>query len=77
MKCFHGALQKQRATRVRTKLRVLCVITSIQFMITTTTMFVRNLHCYLRRLQRLKKCCCFFTLKYKMWSYVVAIKQIF
>ncbi len=32
------------------KLRVLCVITSIQSMIATTTIFFRHLHCHVRRL---------------------------
>ncbi len=40
---------------VREKLCVLRVITSIQFMITTTTTFVMHLHCHLRRLQRLNE----------------------
>ncbi len=40
---FYRSMQKQRVSMVREKLCVLCVITSIQFMITTKTTFVRHL----------------------------------
>ncbi len=51
---FHGTLQKQYVIMVREQLPVLRVI---------TTTFVRNLHCQLRRLQRLNECFCL-TLKH-------------
>ncbi len=44
-------------------------------MITTTTTFVRLLHCHLRRLQRLNEWGFFLALKDEMWSYLLLPKK--
>ncbi len=59
------------------KLRVLCVITSIQSMIATTTMFVRHLHCHVRRLQRLNECFFFYSKTGNVELTAFAIKPTF
>ncbi len=56
-------------------LHALRVIAPIHFIITTTTTFVRHLHCHLRRLQRLNKFFCFI-LKHDIWCVLLPKKLL-